>query len=57
MMIQQFKWEIFTPQIKKHTQEMINFQKGYYNNYLGLGKPIEMLVGTISDQYSFRIPF
>jgi hypothetical protein len=27
------------------------------NNYVGIGKPIEMLVGTTSDQYSFGIPF
>ncbi len=30
---------------------------GYFNNYLHIGKPLEMLVGPFSDQYSFLIPF
>jgi hypothetical protein len=26
---------------------------GYFNNYLDIGKPLEMLVDTSSDQFSF----
>jgi hypothetical protein len=48
---------LYTTDLKNIPRKSLTFKKGYFNNYLCIGKPIEMLAGTISDQYSFGIPF